>query len=191
MDNEAKKIEALVREDYGHLALQLLIAEIIHKTQGNHSAHPQDRFERAKRDSNQIFGVRYEEIFNEDYSIEYLRDIYLLYQKIDVLKEQEKTDGKRGVLTNSERFLTYGMYHILYLVGILADRKNMDISNVKNRDALINDALEIMRKYLKIKNTSNYYNLFRNPRTKDELYDIALDKGQLEFQLELVNTVAV
>lgn len=143
--------------------------------------------ERAKRDSNQIFGIRYEEIFNEDYSIEYLRDIYLLYQKIDSLKERQNAESKKGILDNSERFLTYGMYHILYLVALLADRRNTKIDTEKNREALINDALEIMRTYLKLKKTSNYYNLFRNPRTKNEIYDIALDKGQLEFKLELVS----
>ncbi len=142
--------------------------------------------ERAKRDSNQIFGTRYEEIFNEDYSIEFLRDVYLLYQKLDSLKDQESVESKKGILTNTERFLTYGLYHILYLVGLLAERKNISIDISKNRDALINDALDIMRGYLKHKNTSNYYNLFRNPRTKEEIYDIALDKGQLEFRLELV-----
>lgn len=111
----------------------------------------------------------------------------MLYQKIDSLKERQNAESKKGILDNSERFLTYGMYHILYLVALLADRRNTKIDTEKNREALINDALEIMRTYLKLKKTSNYYNLFRNPRTKNEIYDIALDKGQLEFKLELVS----
>lgn len=143
--------------------------------------------ERAKRDSNQIFGTRYEEIFNEDHSIEILRDVYLLYQELDSLKDKESAESKKGALTNTERFLTYGLYHILYLIGLLAERKNLSIDTPKNRSALIKDALDIMRGYLKHKNTSNYYNLFRNPRTKEEIYDVALDKGQLEFKLELVS----
>ena len=141
--------------------------------------------ERSKRDSNQIFGSRYEEIFNEDYSIEFLRDVYLIFQKLDSLKDEESNKGKKGAINNNERFLTYGLFHVMYPVGLLSERRNIKIDVVKHREALLKDALEIMRNYVERKKTTNYYNLFRNPRTREEIYDFALDKGQLEFKLEL------
>ena len=81
-------------------------------------------------------------------------------------------------------FLTYGQFHIIYLVSLLSERNKIDISSEQNQDRLIKDALEVMRKYVKNRKSHSYYNLFRNPKTKQDLYDLAMHKGQLEFKLE-------
>ncbi len=49
MADDNKHIKKLVRDDYEHPALQLLIAEIIYKTRNQHTARTEERFDAAMR----------------------------------------------------------------------------------------------------------------------------------------------
>ena len=97
-------------------------------------------------------------------------------QNVNLLK-------KRGGITQIDDFLSYGQFHLIYLVNLLAQKNGLSISNTEERERLIHDALEIMRKFLQHRKNSAYYPLFRNPRTKHDLLDITLQRGQLELSL--------
>ena len=97
---------------------------------------------------------------------------------------------KKGAIVQIDSFMTYGQFHILYLVSVFADKNKVDISTDRNQDRLIQDAIEIMRKYVTNRKSHAFYNLFRNPKTKQELYDLVMYKGQLELQLELQRKTA-
>jgi len=141
--------------------------------------------ERSKTDSDKIFGPRYEEIFSSNHDVSYLLNIHHIFQKVDKLRSEMNQTKKKGAVVQIDSFLTYGQFHIIYLVALLADRNKINIAVSKNQDRLIHDALEIMRKYAANRKSHSFYNLFRNPKTKQDLYDLTMQKGQMEFQLQM------
>ncbi len=137
--------------------------------------------ERSKTDSDKIFGSRYEEIFTSNHDIEHLLGIYRIFQKIEQMRYDINIQKKRGTVTYVDSFLTYGQFHILYLVSLVAEKNEISIQDTQNIDRLINDALVIMRKFITSQKNQSFYNLFRNPKTKEGLSNAALQKGQLEL----------
>jgi hypothetical protein len=140
--------------------------------------------EKSKTDSDKIFGSRYDEIFSSGNDVSYLLNIHHIFQKVDKLRSEMNQTKKKGALIQIDNFLTYGQFQIMYLVALLAERNKIDIATNVNQDRLIHDALEVMRRYVANRKSHSFYNLFRNPRTKQDLYDLAMQKGQLEFPLE-------
>lgn len=108
------------------------------------------------------------------------------YSEVEALRMDTNTALKKGVIAQADTFLTYGQFHILYLVSILSEKTKLDISRAQNRKRLINDALNIIRNYVSDRKSHSYYTLFRNPKTKQDLYDLVFQRGQLEFQLTQV-----
>lgn len=139
--------------------------------------------EKSKTDSDKIFGTRYEEIFRTDSDASYLLSIHKIYQKIEKLRIESNIAKKKGAILQVDEFLTYGLFHTIYLVSLLAEKNAVDIGIEINQDRLIMDSLKIMRKYLSNRKSYSFYNLFRNPNTKMELYNLAMDKGQLQLEL--------
>lgn len=142
--------------------------------------------EKSKKDSDKIFGVLYEDVFTNNHDIEYLKNIFLMLQLIEKMKDDANRLKKRGNTGNIDGFLTYGQFHILYIMSLLAEKNQVDIAIKANQTRLLDDALEIMRVYLEDKKTNGYYVLFRSPKTKEELFERTLKKGQLLLPLGLV-----
>ena len=139
--------------------------------------------EKSKTDSDKIFGTRYEEIFRTDFDASYLLSIHKIYQKIEKFRIESNIAKKKGAILQVDEFLTYGLFHIIYIVSLLAEKNAVDIGIEINQDRLIMDSLKIMRKYLSNRKSYSFYNLFRNPNTKMELYNLAMDRGQLQLEL--------
>jgi hypothetical protein len=139
--------------------------------------------EKAKVESDNIFDDRHDEIFNSIHDIHYLLDVYQLYKDIEKMRHSVNLLKKRGGITQIDDFLSYGQFHLIYLVNLLAEKNGLSIGKTEERERLIHDALEVMRKFLQNRKNSAYYPLFRNPRTKHELLDITLQRGQLELSL--------
>lgn len=139
--------------------------------------------EKAKVESDNIFDDRHDEIFNSSHEIQYLSDIYQIFKDVEKLRNNVNLLKRRGGITQIDDFLTYGQFHIIYLVSLLASKNGANINDPTQRERLINDALEIMRKFLQTRRNSSYYVLFRNPRTKHDLQDVLFQRGQLELSL--------
>ncbi len=141
--------------------------------------------ERSKKDSDKIFGSLYEDVFSLEHDIEHLKNMFLVFQKIEEMKVDANRLRKKNITDKVDEFLTYGQFHIIYLVALLSERKCVDIKSEKKRERLINDALEIMRAYIEVTKTNGFYVFFRNPKTKEGLFEMALGKGQLSLPFEL------
>jgi hypothetical protein len=139
--------------------------------------------EKSKTDSDKIFGARYEEIFKTDCDASQFLNIYKMYQKLEKLRIEANISKRKGALNQVDEFLTYGLFHTIYVVSLLAEKNQINISTKINQDRLIKDSLSIMRRYLLNRKSYSFYNLFRSPNTKLELYDLAMDKGQLQLEL--------
>ena len=124
-------------------------------------------------------------MFNSDLTIEHLLDIFLTSQVLDNKKETANLQRRKGAVDDVDTFMTYGYYHALYIVALLSEKLGVIISSNKNRESLVEDALNIMRDYVGDVRTKDYYNLFRNPKTKEELYDKVMEKGQIPLPLGL------
>lgn len=139
--------------------------------------------EKAKTDSDKIFGNRYNEIFSSELNVNHLLNIYKTFCEIEALRADTNISIKKGTVVQADTFLTYGQFHILYLVSILAEKSRSDISKVHNRQRLVKDALSVVRNFVSDRKSYAFYNLFRHPKTKQDLYDLVFQRGQLELQL--------
>lgn len=133
--------------------------------------------ERAKTESDKIFGNLYEEIFSPHHDAEYLMFMYRVYMKIERLREQVVQRGRannfRLVGEPDNTFLVYGQYHILFLVAVLLEKRQMKSPSEEQIDSIIDEAISIVRDRVGTKNEVAFYSYFRNPRTKDRLYESA------------------
>jgi hypothetical protein len=141
--------------------------------------------EKSKKDSDKIFGGMYDDVFNLEHDIEHLRDMFLVSQRIEEMRQNAILQGKKGIAADEDSFLTYGHFHVVYLVALLSEKKSIDISSCKDRESLIEDALNIMRLYIDATKTSSFYLSFRSPKTREGLFEAAMNKGQLSFPFEL------
>ncbi|NVJ93570.1 MAG: AIPR family protein, partial [Methylocystaceae bacterium] len=144
--------------------------------------------EKARTDSDKIFSSRYQEVFSKDHNVSYLLNIFLIIQLIDQRREEARKARKKGTGNDIDSFWSYGQFHILYLVKLLSEKNDISITDNKNRERLLNDAVEIMRSFILSKKTSSFYTLFRSAKTKEELYERALHKGQLPLPLEITQS---
>lgn len=139
--------------------------------------------ERAKTASDQIFGHRFDEVFDVKHDANYLLNIYKVFADVEALRSDTNQIIKKGSVIEADTFLAYGQFHIIYLVSILAAKSGLDFSISRNRQRLIKDALSFVRNYVSGRKTHSFYNLFRNPKTKQDLYDLVFARGQLELEL--------
>lgn len=146
--------------------------------------------EKSKTDSDKIFGSRYEEIFTKEHNIEHLINMILLSKIVDEERGETNKNKKKNVSKNINYFLTYGHFHVLYVASLLAEKNEVDIASEEMRQKLVNDSLELMASFMEMKANSSLYTLFRNARTKEELYGFVMGTVQLPLPLGLFEGVA-
>jgi len=133
--------------------------------------------ERAKTESDKIFGNLYDEIFSPQHDAEYLLFIYKVYQKVERLRDKvvqrSRLNINRLAGEPDNTFLVYGQYHVLFLVAVLLEKRVIRSPSDAQLDSVIDEAVSIVRGRVSSKNEVAFYNYFRNPRTKDRLYDTA------------------
>jgi hypothetical protein len=133
--------------------------------------------ERARTDSDKIFGNLYDEIFSSQHDAEYLLFMYKIHIKIERLREQVIQRGRENkfylVGEPNNTFLIYGQYHILFLVAVLLDKRSVKNPSDEKLESIIDESISIVRDIVGSKTEISFYNYFRNPRTKDRLYQNA------------------
>lgn len=81
--------------------------------------------DRAKADSDTIFGDRFHLIFHEHYNVEELCRLFELYRLIEEMRDSHATQ-QRGVIepTGAQQYLVYGHWFVLYAAQLILSSKN-------------------------------------------------------------------
>lgn len=140
----------------------------------------------AKNDKRLVFGDKYELIFNDTINCNKVLLTYQLFLQI----EEEKRKKKREMNTNKSifdmySFLPYSTYHILYVMGVIAEIKKIEQFPINESDifsyypvviAIIEKAIERERKKSKSNyNNASFFKLSRSKSYIDELIKFAGD----------------
>ncbi|HYD69777.1 AIPR family protein [Azospirillum sp.] len=131
--------------------------------------------DRAKTQSDQIFGSMYHLIFNDDITEQKILCCVLLAK---IIEEEKKTVKKRIKRNMSRRdddeFIIEGSFHILYVVGLLCRRDGINLEDFSKSNLYISAAINLTRDIAEQYRATSYYKFFRSVKAKDVLRDAVI-----------------
>jgi hypothetical protein len=141
--------------------------------------------ERAKKESYEIFGSRYNFVFNEELTRDSVIKLVDLYQYIESTREI-KIIQEDGIIEPSRAadIMSYGFWHVLFVVSILSERNGIIIPEKYDYDNYIREAVNIIYKETSKYKTVSNYDMFRSTRLRDKLLE-EFDGVQLKFKFEI------
>jgi AIPR protein len=137
--------------------------------------------DKAKTDSDQIFGLRYEWIFNDRLTSESLIHLINIFREIE-----KRRDGARALertmrsVPEVEKFLSYGQWYILYSVKKLIQRDNLESLSSDLLSYYVDEAQRIVTETASEYKTWAHYDMFRSSKFREKL-DSKYFSGQLNM----------
>lgn len=146
--------------------------------------------EKAKTNSNDIFGEMYDLVFDTEFlAPDNLITAHVLGNLIEE-RRQLARQRLRNIQDNRyhEEWIIEGHLHVLFVIGLLCQRDAIDLSNALGAAKRLHEAIEIVDAFALRHRTVAAYRLFRSVSTSDELRNIVSntkrrpgDKQQLEL----------
>lgn len=105
----------------------------------------------AKNRKGLIFGDKYEDVFNENVNADKVWLAYSLFEKIELQKNQIKLEivNDESLFTDKS-YIIYASYYVLYIMGEIARRKNIDLvyANFQKIWDLYQDSINIIEEII-------------------------------------------
>lgn len=110
-----------------------------------HLAYGLELPEVAKKDRGRIFSDLYDQVFSDELLVDELLIALRLLSKIEGEKRKVQASiQSQNDFDVSKMFLIDGAYHVLFAVGQIADKKNIDRINLESTSQLIPSAIELI-----------------------------------------------
>jgi AIPR protein len=128
--------------------------------------------EKAKTDTSSMFAESFEQVFDPNLVTP---ELLIAAHNIFLLVEQEK---HRAMLTmrasglsaaSVEHWLVEGSFHVLYCVGLIAKRQQLDLSQYEACAPLVPEAMEVVGRYYRNAERIAAYRLFRSVKAREDL----------------------
>ena len=148
--------------------------------------------EKAKTDTTSMFAEAFEEVFDPNLVTP---ELVVTAHNIFLAVEQEK---HRAMLTmrasglsaaSTEHWLVEGSFHVLYCVGLIAKKRQIDLSQHETCAPLVPEAMEIVGRYYDNSERVAAYRLFRSVKAREDLRQLvdgasfsAVQSRQLGFK---------
>ena len=128
--------------------------------------------ERARSDSDSIFGSRFSQIFHESYDITELVSLVRLYQRIEELRDKYSSDFSGQIESGGAyQYLIYGHWFILFTAKMLLAKRGQPIPPQDLLQPLIDEAVEVVSKACSQQKSVAHYQMFRSPKTKHKILE--------------------
>lgn len=117
----------------------------------------------ARANKSIIFGDKYEEVFAEEMTGEKLLLSYILFNKIEQLKNERTLEIENDKsLYEEEHFILYSSYFILFILKKIAEKKGIKLELTKENEIMkhYNNAINIIKFILKIEKEKNSNSLY-------------------------------
>lgn len=126
--------------------------------------------ERARVQSDEIFGSMYSDVFHEHYNLDELVDVWEISSEVDQRrqKEAELARSSQGVLRELS-WLPYGNWHVLYAIRLLANAKGVKVPLPAERDEYVTQGIEIVQRVVEESPKLAVYELFRSRKTRERV----------------------
>jgi hypothetical protein len=126
--------------------------------------------DRAKAESDQIFGERFPAIFHEHYQVEELCRLIELYRIVEELRENYNTKHRDEIENSSDhRYLVYGNWFVLYAASLILGRTKNALPAEAAARTLISEAIALVARACGTSKGTAQYQMFRSSKTKDKI----------------------
>lgn len=139
--------------------------------------------DKAKTESDSIFGHRYSEIFHDRHDGQSLLGLVKIYDEIERRRDDFRLAQRSATSDEGERrFLSYGHWHILFAVSMLARRDGLIIPLQDDIIKYVDEAVQVVSKIVGEYKTVAHYDMFRSSRFRQRLL-AEFNYLQLRFDL--------
>ncbi len=137
--------------------------------------------DKAKTESDTIFGARYNQIFHGRYDSDHLVSLIKLMEIIEHKRDEFFQHERNGIIDlDNQRFLAYGQWYILFATGLVAEKYGYKIPTDDNRMQFVEEAIDLVGSIAAEYKTQAHYDMFRSSRFRDRLL-AEFDPRQLRF----------
>jgi hypothetical protein len=139
-----------------------------------HLAYGLELPEVAKKDRGRIFSDLYEQVFSDDVLADKLLIALRLLQMIESEKRQVQSSIRsQSGFDPSKLFLIDGAYHVLFAIGQLADKRNVDRLSLGGVVQLVPEAIEVISTMVEKEQnedeTFSFNRYFKDSKTKTKI----------------------
>lgn len=126
--------------------------------------------ERARVQSDEIFGSLYGDIFHEHYDLDELVQVWELSLEIEQRRQREAEIARSTVGETRElSWLPYGNWHVLYAIRLLANAKEVKVPPHAETQEYVTQGIEIIQRVVTDGPKQAVYELFRSRKTRDRV----------------------
>ena len=126
--------------------------------------------DRARGESDAIFGQRFHQIFHEGYDVDELCSLSDLYQMIEQMREEYSLNYRDNMEGGGEfQYLVYGHWFVLFVVRLLLIQSGAPIPRGELARTLITEAIGLVARACSQQKAVAHYQMFRSPKTKDKI----------------------
>ncbi|MDK1386526.1 AIPR family protein [Sinorhizobium sp. 8-89] len=123
--------------------------------------------DRAKADSDTIFGERFNAIFHESYVVEDLCRLVEVYRLIEEMREAHLSKQRDAIEpTGEHQYLVYGHWFVLYAARLILTQKDRPLPTGDDAQRLVLEALTLVSNACANVKSAAQYQLFRSSKTK-------------------------
>lgn len=142
--------------------------------------------EKAKTDTSSTFAKSFEEVFGPNLvTPELIVSAHHLFIDVEQEKYRAMMTMRKSNLpaASAEHWLVEGSFHVLYYcIGLLAKKRQLDLSIYESCSPLTAEAMNIVGKYYDSLERIAAYRLFRSVRAREDLRDIVEGVGPTAIQ---------
>ena len=140
--------------------------------------------DKARSESDSIFGVRFKHIFLDTHDVDNLIRVFELFRIIEYLREDYKIKHARSTGNNHEhRYLVYGYWFVLFVCGLFLSNDDA-VPEGDEAKKLITKAIRLVASTDTSKRPIAHYQMFRSVNTKRRIEKYIYGKkndNQLSF----------
>ncbi|NNH66335.1 AIPR family protein [Rhizobium laguerreae] len=126
--------------------------------------------DRAKADSDTIFGERFNSIFHEGHAIDDLCRLVELYRLIEEMRDTHISRQREVIEPSGEhQYLVYGHWFVLYSTHLILTQKNASLPEGEEARKLVVEALTLVATACGTVKSTAQYQLFRSSKTKGRI----------------------
>lgn len=141
--------------------------------------------DRARANSDAIFGDRFSAIFHEHHDMDQLCRLVELYQLIEEVREAYVAEHGERETGGEHQYLIYGHWFILFATQLILQKSGKTIPAKADAEALVLEALGLVARACNQGKAVAHYQMFRSPRTRDKI--IAELRGKQMSLLDLLD----
>lgn len=126
--------------------------------------------DRAKADSDTIFGDRFHLIFHEHYSVDELCRLVELYRLIEEMRDAHVSRQRDAIEpTGENQYLVYGHWFVLYAAKLILTQKVKPLPTGTEATNLVLEAIALVARACANVRSAAQYQLFRSSKTKERI----------------------